>query len=295
MFEIEGPSYFKVEVEKTQNKDSLDEDSGSTDGLLYESRTVSLRERWVRKGKSTKIALALALCVLIGTHILAVLLGLKLQPNVDDLCLHHNSAYSPVLKEINPELHLVQFNGTLGHPSEFTGDPSPELDAVWDKWAYVKYASIPPKEFLKLPGADPEAARLTPEYGGGYIGFLEISHQLHCLNMMRQAMNQDYYNNPDFPEQQAPVFTDRPFTVKMHLQHCVEILRQNIMCNADVGIIPHEWVSQTPDPFANFNTWHKCRDLKSVENWIHEHEIPTTPDGSDLPIPLDSKIFTALP
>jgi hypothetical protein len=39
-----------------------------------------------------------------------------------------------------------------------------------------------------------------------------------CLNMMRQAMHQDYYNNPDFPEQQAPVFTDRPFTVKMHLR-----------------------------------------------------------------------------
>ncbi|KAA8651038.1 oxidase ustYa family protein [Aspergillus tanneri] len=202
---------------------------------------------------------------------------------MDELCLYHTSAYSPVLKEINPELELVQFNGTLGYPSEFTGDPSPELDAVWDKWGYVKYASIPPEEFLKLPGADPDAARLTPEYGG------------RCLNMMRQAMHQDYYNNPEFPEQRAPVFTDRPFTVKMHLQHCVEILRQNIMCNADVGIIPHEWVTQTPDPFANFNTWHKCRDLKSVEKWIHEHEIPTPPDGSDLPIPLDSRIFPTLP
>ena len=31
---------------------------------------------------------------------------------------------------------MVKFNGTLGFPSEFTGDPSPELDAVWDKWGY---------------------------------------------------------------------------------------------------------------------------------------------------------------
>lgn len=95
MFEIDGPSYSRVEVE---NKDSLDEYSGSTDGLLNESRAVSLRERWLRGGKSTKVALALALSGLIGTHILALLLGLKLQPAVDDLCLHHNSAYCEYLE-----------------------------------------------------------------------------------------------------------------------------------------------------------------------------------------------------
>jgi hypothetical protein len=32
---------------------------------------------------------------------------------------------------------------------------------------------------MKTPGADGEAAKLTPEYGGGYIGFLEVSHHLH--------------------------------------------------------------------------------------------------------------------
>jgi Domain of unknown function (DUF3328). len=57
----------------------------------------------------------------------------------------------------------------------------------------VKYASIPPEEFLKLPGADPEAARLTPEYGGGYIGFLEVSHQLHVSNLFSLVMNNAEY------------------------------------------------------------------------------------------------------
>ena len=102
---------------------------------------------------------------------------------------------------MDPEYKLVQFNGTLGYPSEFTGDPSPEVDAAWDKWGYgesshavslvllltdlipsVKYASIPDEEFNKLPGAKEhfqDAAKLTPEYGGGYIGFLEFSHHMH--------------------------------------------------------------------------------------------------------------------
>ncbi len=67
------------------------------------------------------------------------------------------------------------------------------------------------------------------------------------------------------------------------------------VCNADVGIITHQWIKQSPDPFANFNTWHKCRDIESVKKWIHANEIPTTPDNSDLPIPLGSKVFDEPP
>jgi hypothetical protein len=72
-------------------------------------------------------------------------------------------------------------------------------------------------------------------------------------------------------------------------------MRQNIMCNADVGVITHQWISYSPDPFANFNTYHKCHNIDAVEKWIHEHEIPDTPDGSDLPIPLGSKIYARPP
>ncbi|KIM96898.1 hypothetical protein OIDMADRAFT_94685, partial [Oidiodendron maius Zn] len=78
------------------------------------------------------------------------------------------------------------------------------------------------------------------DYGGGYIGFLEISHKMHVSA----------------------------------LYHCFEMLRQNIMCSADVGVIPHHWVKDIPDPFANFNTVHKCRDLDTVARWIEEHEVP---------------------
>lgn len=77
-----------------------------------------------------------------------------------------------------------------------------------------------------------------------------------------------------------------PTTVKLMLPS---------VCNADVGVVSHEWIKQSPDPFANFNTWHKCRDIESVERWIDENEIPTPPDGSDIPIPLNAKIFPRPP
>ena len=43
----------------------------------------------------------------------------------------------------------------------------------------VKYASFSRDEFAAM-GMDLEgSARFTEEYGGGYIGFLEISHKMH--------------------------------------------------------------------------------------------------------------------
>ena len=47
----------------------------------------------------------------------------------------------------------------------------------------VKYANIEEATFRKLHGADLESARLTPEYGGGYIGVLEFSHHLHVSSI----------------------------------------------------------------------------------------------------------------
>ena len=36
--------------------------------------------------------------------------------------------------------------------------------------------------------------------------------------MLRQGIHKDYYMDPEHPEHMAPVFTDRPFTVKIHLR-----------------------------------------------------------------------------
>ena len=67
------------------------------------------------------------------------------------------------------------------------------------------------------------------------------------------------------------------------------------MCNVDVGFVPHVWISASPTPYDNFNTFHKCRDIESVKKWIKESEIPDVPNGGNLPIPPGSKIFPVPP
>ncbi|MCJ1381172.1 hypothetical protein MMC17_004281 [Xylographa soralifera] len=266
---------------------SQDDDSNSSD-LLYDPQ----RPRR-RSFQSSAIRAILVLLALGAACSASFYLGrLFADRNLARRSIEHTSIYSPVLKEMDPKWKYVKFNGTLGHQTEYTGDPSPEVDAVWEKWAHVKYASIPEENFKKLHQPDMESARLTPEYGGGYIGFLEVSHHLHCLNLLRMGVHQDYYMQE---EHKPEIFRDRPWTIHLHFQHCIEMLRQNIMCNADVGIIPHHWIKQSPDPFANFNTWHKCRDIGTVERWIEEHAIPQVPEGKFLPRPESDKVWPQPP
>lgn len=55
--------------------------------------------------------------------------------------------------------------------------------------------------------------------------------------------------------------------------HCIEMLRQVLMCNADVGLITFDWVAGFDVPFPNFSTPHKCRDFEKVYQWYEENMV----------------------
>ncbi|KAG1718418.1 uncharacterized protein EDB91DRAFT_1297460, partial [Suillus paluster] len=88
----------------------------------------------------------------------------------------------------------------------------------------------------------------------------ESTHQLHCLNLLRKATWFEYYGPIE------PSFQNPPEILRMHLDHCIEMMRQNIMCNADVTMITWDWVEGHKSPYPNFNTRHQCRNLK--RSWI---------------------------
>lgn len=39
----------------------------------------------------------------------------------------------------------------------------------------------------------------------------------------------------DIPENRPLEFTDTALTVRLHVDHCIDMLRQVLMCQADVG------------------------------------------------------------
>lgn len=56
------------------------------------------------------------------------------------------------------------------------------------------------------------------------------------------------------------------------------MLRQKIMCDADVGVITYNWHPNHSYPVANFNTPHKCRAFDRVLDWSVARQAKT-PDG----------------
>ena len=69
--------------------------------------------------------------------------------------------------------------------------------------------------------------------------------------------------------------------------HCIEMLRQNLMCNADLRVISHRWVQDYDRPYPNFNTPHKCWDFDEILRYAYDHE--RNPKPSRLPFPAPAR------
>ena len=158
----------------------------------------------------------------------------------------------------------------------------------------------------------PSLARFSEKDGGGLYATIEIGHQLHCLvrnllsvytvggsltrrskDSLRRNSHIDYYGPLDDNFKKRPEFyrvhIGRPkLTAKrsasgLHLlthsrrtDHCIELIRQALMCNADVGLITYDWVEGFELPFPNLNTRHTCRDFERIYEWYDRHKVPLT-------------------
>ncbi|KAK0391437.1 hypothetical protein NLU13_0938 [Sarocladium strictum] len=277
----------------SRSDETLCEDSDSagseTDLVVERGRESSSRRKrrginiWNSRNTLTSSIIALV----IGFSIGAAGASLLFYFNAGPACLPLQNAYSPVLQNIPAKYTSVRFNGTLDHPSEYRGPPSLSVDNAWDHMTKVKIISVSESDILKS-GSTKDAIQIPEEFGGGYMATLEVTHQLHCLNFLRMASHWEYY------QYKAVEFSDEPSMVRTHLDHCIEMLRQVLMCNADAGIISHRWVKGYTRPYPDFNVIHKCRDLDQVMSWSHHHEVPTPP-GYQFKAPANARIFDSPP
>lgn len=58
------------------------------------------------------------------------------------------------------------------------------------------------------------------------------------------------------------------------------MLRQNLMCNADVSLITYRWVKNHREPYPNFNNWHSCRNYDDIIEWAKGRQIAPLRDAS---------------
>lgn len=64
---------------------------------------------------------------------------------------------------------------------------------------------------------------------------------------------------------------------RMHTMHCIHILLQDLMCNADVGIITVNWVHAhlgAPGTLVeDFSTQKQCRNFDALLDWVHKNAV----------------------
>lgn len=51
------------------------------------------------------------------------------------------------------------------------------------------------------------------------------------------------------------------------------MLRQVIMCRADVTMVTYDWVEGLDDPYPSFNVPHQCRDFEKILDWVEDHQV----------------------
>jgi hypothetical protein len=127
-----------------------------------------------------------------------------------------------------------------------------------------------------------------------YITQIDVFHQLHCLvrdllfvfsellsdttphgrfvqNAVRMAHHRSYYENTEHfrKEYGKPGDPKTELALYKHLEHCIEGLRQSIMCSSDISPIVWKWTGNETLPSGNIV--HTCRDWKRVHDWGKSH------------------------
>ncbi|KAL2288484.1 hypothetical protein FJTKL_03861 [Diaporthe vaccinii] len=102
-----------------------------------------------------------------------------------------------------------------------------------------------------------------------------MTHSLHCLFMMGRI----------FSALSGNITGVLPGDYFTHYMHCVDYLRQAVMCNGDMAMEPHK-PTDGPDngPLdGGWNGMHVCKDYSQVINYLDEQIV----DGVRVVLPID--------
>lgn len=70
---------------------------------------------------------------------------------------------------------------------------------------------------------------------------------------------------PDYYLKNDEYYRDRIEEWREHVDHCADMLRQKLMCDADSTIVTYNWLKKHTAPHPNFNVQHKCGDYDALK------------------------------
>jgi len=100
---------------------------------------------------------------------------------------------------------------------------------------------------------------------------LSVYHHLHCLDSIRHQVSGQSCASKD------SILDKDGFPT--HLDHCMDTLRQWLMCQPDLSLRSVFWNQDGVSAAANNSITHQCVDWSALENWIDDHTIPPKTPG----------------
>ncbi|KAI0381223.1 hypothetical protein F5Y04DRAFT_86075 [Hypomontagnella monticulosa] len=243
------------------NMDTIGEDSEAEPLYpLSEGNTEApRRHRKARCGRRTHSRFAntfvvVAYLILVILYFILLIRFITSKPGAIDPGLFPSLARSSAFRQQNRVFPLT----VKGTP--FAGDPSAELDRAWhdlleDTTIRVAKEDLAYYNVTSLPLAD----------GSGFASELFVTHELHCLKKIRQWIYKETY----FEHVQGLARNE----LKRHIDHCIETLRQGIMCRGDVSLGTYTYLSGGNDVTARSWGRHQCVDFETLLAWTREHSV----------------------
>jgi hypothetical protein len=119
-----------------------------------------------------------------------------------------------------------------------------------------------------LPKLDPLPERPIVKTAGFYGG-TDMQHSLHCLNAVRKHLDLDYYES----SMTLPMEYRR-----IHIDHCMDQLRQAVMCHGDLTPVTLKpvWVGGESGKHEKLyllgqtERMHTCRRWEDIREWVTE-------------------------
>ncbi|KAM7220099.1 protein of unknown function (DUF3328) domain containing protein [Rhypophila decipiens] len=192
---------------------------------------------------------------LVAVHfVLALLVWLLLDAywKQQELELHMLPSEFVLAKEaIRYEETTFDPSGFWEDPSRATiydGPPTTTVNAAWKHLVSVGMYSLTTEEYAHL-GLE---TSIVPGQKDEHIITLEVFHQLHCLNYLRKRA---YGIVPGEATEHGQ---------RAHLAHCVDYLRQVLMCHGDLTPITLRYNQTTDFVEPNFRIRHTCRNFDMI-------------------------------
>ncbi|KAI1809102.1 hypothetical protein GGS20DRAFT_369052 [Poronia punctata] len=237
-------------------------DNSLQDHITSCSSTKSVNNIWSPAQRLSVAAnmLLLITCVILTAIIAQYPVGLC-QTNVQNTANDDEipELYSPAADAIE-----YQYRAIIPNDTRFTGHPGPEWEQSIHGLMEATLIRISEEE-LKQSNSDS-----IPLKDGGYAAGLGIGHNLHCVKKIKQFIYREYFY-PDLSKDK-----DHFDYVQAHADHCLDFLRQDMLCHVDYTLYTLYWGERRQDiPTHQIPKYRKCVNWDKLHLWMQSRAANT--------------------